>query len=66
MGEVIYYDAKDLEKFMSEKESRSIRDFLTGEKVDYLQFEGSYGNKRAFTNINSPSDVEKISFDFYI
>jgi molybdopterin-guanine dinucleotide biosynthesis protein A len=34
--------------------------------VDYLQFEGSYGNKRAFTNINSPSDVEKISFDFYI
>ena len=50
----------DLEKFLSEGKKRAVRDFLREVKVDYLQIPDTGQNKRAFTNINSPSDLNNI------
>ena len=52
----------DLERFLSERKSKAVRDFLIEENVGYLQIPETEKTKKAFTNINSPSDLDKISF----
>ncbi len=49
-----------LEKFMKERKTRSVRDFLSEMNVGYLQIQESEISKKAFTNINSPSDISRI------
>lgn len=46
-----------LERFITGGESRSVRDFISEMNAGYLQIQESEENKRAFTNINSPSDI---------
>lgn len=50
----------DLERFISDGKSRAVRDFLLEVNADYLQIPDNEQNKRAFTNINSPSDLNNI------
>jgi molybdopterin-guanine dinucleotide biosynthesis protein A len=52
----------DLERFLSEGKSRAVRDFLSEENVGYLQIPDTEKTMRAFANINSPSDLDKIRF----
>jgi molybdopterin-guanine dinucleotide biosynthesis protein A len=52
----------DLERFLSEGKSRAVRDFLSEENVGYLQIPNTEKTELAFSNINSPSDLDKISF----
>ena len=53
----------DLEWFLSEGKSRAVRDFLSSEvNVGYLQMPKTEKTEIAFANINSPSDLDKISF----
>jgi molybdopterin-guanine dinucleotide biosynthesis protein A len=49
-----------LEEFLKTGENCAIREFFKMVNVQYLDFEGSEESKRAFTNINSPSDIFKI------
>jgi len=49
-----------LEDFINDRESRSVRDFLAEMNVVYLRMKESVESKRAFTNINSPSDIADI------
>jgi molybdopterin-guanine dinucleotide biosynthesis protein A len=51
----------DLETFISEKKNRAVRDFLAEIHVDYMHIPDTEQNKRAFTNINSPSDLDNIN-----
>jgi molybdenum cofactor guanylyltransferase len=51
----------DLENFMSEKRNKAVRDFLTKVNVEYLQMQDTERCKKAFTNINSPSDMLDIT-----
>lgn len=57
---------EDLEKFLSEPRGRSIRDFISGRNTGYLELEDSQETKRAFANINFPSDIKRIEADFYL
>ena len=50
----------DLERFMTRGKNRSVRDFISEMNVNYMQIKESEENKRAFTNINSPSDIARI------
>jgi molybdenum cofactor guanylyltransferase len=50
----------DLERFMTRGKNRSVRDFISEMNVNYMQIQESKENKRAFTNINSPSDIARI------
>jgi molybdopterin-guanine dinucleotide biosynthesis protein A len=50
-----------LETFISEKKNRAVRNFLAEIHVDYLHIPDTEQNKRAFTNINSPSDLDSIN-----
>jgi molybdenum cofactor guanylyltransferase len=52
----------DLEKFLSERKNRAVRDFLSKLNVGYLQIPKSEKTEIAFANINSASDLTKISF----
>jgi molybdopterin-guanine dinucleotide biosynthesis protein A len=52
----------DLERFLSEGKSRAVRDFLSEENVGYLQIPNTEKTELAFSNINSPSDLDNISF----
>ena len=52
----------DLERFISERRNRAVRDFLGEVNVEYLQLSDNKQNRRAFTNINSPSDLDNIIF----
>jgi molybdopterin-guanine dinucleotide biosynthesis protein A len=47
----------ELEKFLNERKSRAVRDFLGYVNVGYLEIPDTEQNKKAFTNINSPSDL---------
>ena len=47
----------DLERFLTGGKNRSVRDFIKNLNVGYLKIEDSEENKRAFTNINSQSDI---------
>jgi molybdopterin-guanine dinucleotide biosynthesis protein A len=46
-----------LERFLTTEKSRSVRAFLDEMNVGYLQLEESEEIQKAFTNINSPSDI---------
>ncbi len=48
---------KILEEYLEGDNNFAIREFFKKVNVHYLQFEGSEKSRRAFTNINSPSDV---------
>jgi molybdenum cofactor guanylyltransferase len=50
----------DLERFITREKNRSVRDFISEMNVGYMQIQESEENKRAFTNINSPSDIARI------
>jgi molybdenum cofactor guanylyltransferase len=50
----------ELEKFIIEKKSRAVRDFLCEVNVGYLQMNNTRQIKKIFTNINSPSDLNDI------
>jgi len=50
-----------LEKFLLEGKSRAVRDFLSEVNVGYFQLPKTEKTKLAFANINSPSDLNKIS-----
>jgi len=54
----------DLERFISERRNRAVRDFLGEVNVEYLQLSYNEQNRRAFTNINSPSDLDNIIFKY--
>lgn len=56
----------DLEIYLSEHHERSTRDFIAGKNTGYLKLEDSPETKRAFSNINSPSDIKRIKADFYL
>ena len=47
----------ELEKFLNERKSRAVRDFLGYVNVGYLEIPDTEQNKKAFTNINAPSDL---------
>jgi len=47
----------ELEKFLNDRKSRAVRDFLGYVNVGYLEIPDTEQNKKAFTNINSPSDL---------
>jgi len=51
----------DLERFLYERKSKAVRDFLSEVNVGYLQVAETEESKLAFLNINSPSDLAKIS-----
>jgi molybdopterin-guanine dinucleotide biosynthesis protein A len=51
----------DLERFLSERKSRAVRDFLSEVNVGYLQIPKTEKTEKAFTNINSPSDLAKFN-----
>jgi molybdopterin-guanine dinucleotide biosynthesis protein A len=46
-----------LETYLQEKNDYALREFFKSADVQYLQFEESEKNMRAFTNINSNADV---------
>jgi molybdenum cofactor guanylyltransferase len=52
----------NLERFLSEGKSRAVRDFLNEVNVGYLRMPRTEKTEIAFVNINSPSDLDKISF----
>jgi molybdopterin-guanine dinucleotide biosynthesis protein A len=47
----------DLEKFLYEKKSRAVRDFLIEVNTGYMQIQKTKRTELAFANINSPSDL---------
>ena len=47
----------NLEIYLKSDHSKAVRDFIKLLNVEYLQFDGTENNKRAFTNINNPSDI---------
>jgi molybdenum cofactor guanylyltransferase len=53
---------KDLEKFLSEGTTKAVRDFISGFNVGFMKIPDTAVNGKAFTNINSPADITKISF----
>jgi molybdopterin-guanine dinucleotide biosynthesis protein A len=48
-----------LDEYLSGNKQNAVRDFLTYVNVDYMLLPGSEQTRRAFTNINSPDDVER-------
>lgn len=46
-----------LEAYLKNENSHAVRDFIKSLNVKYLQFDGSEKNRKAFTNINSSSDI---------
>jgi len=49
-----------MERFLAEGKNRAVRDFLSGLHVDYFILQDSEENRRAFTNINSQGDIDRI------
>jgi molybdenum cofactor guanylyltransferase len=50
----------DLEKFLTEKKNKPVRDFLSERKTGYFPIHESEESRKAFTNINSPEDIGRI------
>jgi molybdenum cofactor guanylyltransferase len=48
---------ENLEAYLKSDQSHAVRDFIKSLNVKYIKFNSSEKNKRAFTNINSPSDI---------
>lgn len=53
-----------MERFLAEGKNRAVRDFLSGLHVDYFILQDSEENRRAFTNINSQWDIDRIKLQF--
>jgi len=53
---------EELEKFLYGNKSRAVRDFLRDKNVGYLQIPENATSRKAFANINSPSDVSKFIY----
>lgn len=51
---------EDLERFLSERKSKAVHDFLKETNVGYFQIAQTEKSRLAFTNINSPEDLAKI------
>ena len=49
-----------LEEYLKRENDYAIRDFFKVADTRYLEFEDSDKSKKAFTNINSPSDIIKV------
>jgi molybdopterin-guanine dinucleotide biosynthesis protein A len=49
----------NLEKFLSARKSRAVRDFIKELNVGYLRIPKNEQSDKAFSNINSPSDIAK-------
>ena len=49
-----------LEDFLKKENNYALRDFFKIADTRYLEFEDSDKSKKAFTNINSPSDIIKV------
>ena len=49
--------AENIEAYLNGHHGNAVRDFIKSLNVQCFQVEGSDLNKRAFTNINSPSDL---------
>ena len=49
-----------LERFLVEKKSRAIRDFLCEVNAGYMHMRNTKQVKKAFTNINSPADLNDL------
>jgi len=50
----------DLEKFIVKDKSRAIRDFIFKQNYSTFTVEDTPGNRKAFTNINSPQDLDNL------
>jgi len=46
-----------LEEYLKADHNKAVREFFKLVKVGYIQFEDSEETRKAFTNINSPSDI---------
>ncbi|MCX6335108.1 MAG: molybdenum cofactor guanylyltransferase [Bacteroidia bacterium] len=53
---------EDLENFLSDGKSRAVRDFLMEVNVGYIQIPEGATSRKAFANINSPSDISKFIY----
>jgi molybdopterin-guanine dinucleotide biosynthesis protein A len=51
----------DLEKFLSVRQNRAVRDFFKEVNVGYLRISDTDKSRKAFTNINSASDLANIN-----
>ena len=49
-----------MERFLAEGKNRSVREFISEMHADYFILQDSEENKRAFTNINSQRDIDRI------
>jgi len=56
----------DLENYITCGKSRAVRDFIKELAVDFFEPQPGSFSKKAFTNINSRSDIEKLASDLYI
>ena len=52
----------DLEEFIVKGKSRAIRDFIYTQDYSIFTMEDTPGNRRAFTNINSPEDLDNLNY----
>jgi molybdopterin-guanine dinucleotide biosynthesis protein A len=52
----------ELERFLIERKSRAVRDFLDQVNVGYFKISDTEQNKKAFTNINSPADLRNFTY----
>jgi molybdopterin-guanine dinucleotide biosynthesis protein A len=51
----------ELERFLIERKSRAVRDFLEQVNVGYFKISDTEQNRKAFTNINSPADLRNFT-----
>ena len=49
--------AENIVAYLNGHQGNAVRDFIKSLNVQYLQFEGSEKTRKAFTNINSPADI---------
>jgi molybdopterin-guanine dinucleotide biosynthesis protein A len=52
---------KELEEFIVAGKSRAIRDFIFSRNYSSFRVEDTPGNRMAFTNINSPRDLNNLN-----
>ena len=49
-----------MERFLAEGKNRSVREFINEMNADYFVLQDSVENRKAFTNINSQWDIDRI------
>ena len=55
-------DMNDLEEFIVKGKSRAIRDFILTQNYSAFRLEDTPVNRKAFTNINSPEDLDNLNY----